>query len=343
MTLFLSILGFSILILAHEFGHFWVARRYKMPVKEFGIGFPPRLWAHKAKDGVEYSVNWLPFGGFVRISGEGDNPKEEISDDPAIFRNRPAGERAAVMLAGVAINFLLGWLLIATAFSIGTPPAIVVVGIQKNSPAETAGFMMGDVVLGFKDAAQFVQFSQEHRGQEVELTVLRNGKQLPVKVTPRVVTVEGEGAIGLGVSDAGSPSLPIHKAVWEALKEVWYIITMSLTAFGALLKGIFTSGSISSEVMGPVGILNTAKHTGALGLVYLLRLMGLISVNLAVLNLIPFPALDGGRVAFLAIEKIIRRKLPQNAEAWVNVIGFGLLLLLILFVTVRDVGRIFFS
>jgi regulator of sigma E protease len=343
MTLFLSIIGFSILILAHEFGHFWVARKFKMPVKEFGIGFPPRAWAKKAKDGIEYSINWLPIGGFVRIAGEGDDPTEKESDDPNIFRNRSVSQRAAVMIAGVAVNFILGWFLIAAALSIGTPPAIVVTGIQKNSPASTAGFKEGDAILGFPSSASFISYSKENLGKELTLRVLRDGRESEVRVTPRVNAPQGEGAIGLGVSDAGSPAMPIYKAAVEAVREVWFIVVMSLTAFGTLLAGIFTHGSVSADVMGPVGILNTAKHTGALGLVYLLRLMGLISVNLAVLNLMPFPALDGGRILFLAIERVIRRKLPQNAEAWVNVAGFGLLLLLILVITVRDVGRIFFS
>ena len=336
MLIFLIVLiGLSLLILGHEAGHFVAAKRFGLKVDEFGIGFPPRLKAFK-KGETEYSVNWLPFGGFVKIAGENDQFDEDrgieapAGDRSRLFSSQPVWKRAIITAAGIVFNFVAGWLLLAVIFMIGTPSVLLVRDTVSDSPAAAAGLMSGDVIRGFKSA--------ERKDGTVPFSVVRNGEELSFEVKP---VLEGEAVrIGVMLEEGGAPRLGFFSAIKESFLAALRIAKMTVMAFGQLAKGLFSEGKLIEGVVGPVGIFGVAQDAGGFGLIYLFQLLALISVNLAVANLIPFPALDGGRLLLLLVEKLKGSPVPKKVEAVLNVAGFALLILLMVLVTVRDVGRI---
>lgn len=339
------IIGLSLLILGHEAGHFVMAKLFGLKVDEFGFGFPPRIFARKKGD-TEYSVNWLPFGGFVRIAGEngefgkaGEDAQAE--GDGRLFYRQPAWKRALITFAGVFVNFILGWLLISIIFMVGTPQAVIITGIQKNSPAMTAGFKEGDVVVGFTKVDALIQFINSHRGEPTTFSILRDGRKRSLTVTPRTVTAPGEGAVGILLAEAGVARHSVWSAFGEGLRTSGELVWLTLQGLGQLFGNLFLHASISNDVVGPVGIFSVAQDAGKIGLIYLVQLVSLISLNLAVVNLIPFPALDGGRLFMILIEKIKGSPVSEKTEAFVNSIGFAFLLLLMAVITVHDIARLF--
>jgi regulator of sigma E protease len=355
LIIILVIIGLSFLILGHEAGHFFVAKLFGLKVDEFGIGFPPRIVAKKFGD-TEYSINWLPFGGFVRISGErgefeGISPEEgthgvtqeEMSDaDKArLFFNQPAWKKSAIVLAGVFMNFILGWLLIAAVFMIGVPQTLVISGTQPGSPAAAAGLQAGDVVKGYADSQSFINYINAKKGQPVSVTVIRNNKDYSYTMTPRVDAPANQGALGVALEEGGASRENPFAAIRDGLEDAAIISWLTLQAFYELLKQIFVHASIPADVVGPVGIFGIAEETGKIGLAYLLQFLGIISINLMIVNCIPFPALDGGRFLMVIVEKIKGSPMPYKVEAWINGVGFALLLLLMVVLTVRDIHGLF--
>ena len=354
MIIFILVLiGLSLLILGHEAGHFLCAKLFGLKVDEFGIGFPPRIWAKK-KGETEYSVNWLPFGGFVRISGErgefamvednfdgttGEGQKPEGST--RLFYAQPTWKKSIIVLAGIVVNFILGWLLVSTVLMIGTPKTLVITGIESESPAAKIGIAAGDVVKNFTNAQDFINFVNAHRGMATEIALLRNGKEVDVTVTPRVTTAPNEGAIGVVLAEGGTTREPFFKAIGDGLKTSFILAGLIFQTLWQLIKNLFVHASLLAGVVGPVGIFGIAEETGKIGAIYLIQLIGIISLNLAVVNLIPFPALDGGRFLMVIIEKIKGSAIPEKVEAWVNGLGFAFLLLLMLLLTIRDVRGLF--
>jgi regulator of sigma E protease len=333
-------------------------------VDEFGFGFPPRISAIKKGD-TEYSFNWLLFGGFVKIAGEngefemveavsekrtavsGQEPKNDVPAStryplPAtrLFYAQPAWKKSLIVLGGVMMNFVLGWLLISGALMIGTPKAVIITDVEPNSPASAAGIQSGDAVKGYATAQEVIDFVNAHRGQPITLNFLRSAKEIDVTVTPRVAPAPGEGAVGIGLADAGSPREAPLPALRDGFLAATAMFVAILAAFGGLIKQIFTHASLPAGIVGPVGIFGVAEETGKIGLVYLLQFIGIISINLSVVNLLPFPALDGGRFVMIIIEKIKGSALSKKIEMWVNGFGFAFLLLLMLLLTVRDVWNL---
>lgn len=345
MIIILVIIGLSLLILGHEAGHFFTAKTFGLKVDEFGFGFPPRIKAWKKGD-TEYSVNWLPFGGFVRIGGERgefeminpDGTQKNAADGARLFYTQPAWKKSVIMLAGVFMNFLLGWILLSLTLMIGAPQALVIGGIQPNSPAAQAGIMAGDIVKDFKTAESFIGFVTAHRGTSITVAVIRNNKELDFTVVPRVQTGPNEGAIGVELSETGTPREGFFAAVKDGFMDAGIILWLTIGAFVKLIVQLFAHASLLPGVVGPVGIFGLAEETGKIGLVYLLQLLGVISLNLTIVNLIPFPALDGGRFVMTIVEKIKGSVIPYKVEAWVNGIGFAFLILLMVLLTIRDVG-----
>jgi regulator of sigma E protease len=356
IIILIVIVGLSLLILGHEAGHFFAAKMFGLKVDEFGFGFPPRIAAKKIGD-TEYSINWLPFGGFVRISGErgefaaidgeGDlAAKEPVSpiasdvppvDEHRLFYTQPAWKKAVIVLAGVFTNFIFGWILISIVLMVGVPQTLVIAGTQSGSPAATAGLQSGDIVKGYTDSQSFINFVNTNKGVPITVSVVRNNKDINVTVTPRTVTSPNEGAIGVELEQGGAARENPVYALRDGIVDAAVISWMTIQAFGDLIRQIFVHASIPSDVVGPVGIFSLAEETGHIGLAYLLQFIGIISLNLMVVNLIPFPALDGGRFVMVLIEKIKKSPLSFKVEAWVNGIGFALLLLLMIVLTVRDI------
>jgi len=354
-------IGLSLLILGHEAGHFFAAKFFGLKVNEFGFGFPPRMFAWRPKrwikEGVtlrqaqgetEYSINWLPFGGFVKIAGENDALSGEIKKSEEenkelrkhLFIFKSAYVRSVIVLAGVLMNFLIGWFLLTLVLLIGTPQAVVITQIQPGSPAELAGFLAGDVIKNFSDSESFIGFVNQNRGKPITLEVIRGGADVPITAIPRVEAPENQGALGVFLADAGTERQGFFAAVWGGLKNSLMICGMAFTAFYELIRDLLFHGSLLLGVVGPVGIFSVAQETGRVGWEYLIQLLSIISLNLAVVNLIPFPALDGGRFFMILIEKIRGSRVSIRIEAVINVIGFVFLIFLMVLLTARDVHNL---
>jgi regulator of sigma E protease len=346
MLIFLIVLiGLSLLILGHEAGHFFVAKMFGLKIDEFGFGFPPRIFAIK-KGETEYSFNWLPFGGFVRIGGErgetaifngGNDEAKTDSDEKKLFYAQPAWKKSLIVLAGVFVNFIFGWLLLSAVLMVGTPQTLVITGVQANSPASAVGIMSGDVVKGYTDSQSFINYINAHRGQPTEISVVRNDKEIDFTVTPRVATNPNEGAVGVELEEGGAPREAPLPALWDGLQSSVLLVGLTVGAFWQLITQLFIHASLLPGVVGPVGIFGVAEETGKIGIGYLIQLLGIISINLTVVNCIPFPALDGGRFVMTIIEKIKGSAVPEKVEAWINGLGFAFLLLLMVLLTVRDI------
>jgi regulator of sigma E protease len=355
MIIFILVLiGLSILILGHEAGHFLCAKFFGLKVDEFGIGFPPRIWA-KRKGETEYSVNWLPFGGFVKISGERgefamieDDPIDGVTektpkeaDESRLFYAQPAWKKSVIVIAGIVVNFIVGWLLVSAVLMVGTPKALVITGIEPGSPAAAAHVAVGDIVKNFTDSQSFINYIDAHRGEPTEVTLLRNGSEVDVTVAPRVNVGPNEGAMGVALEEGGTAREPFFHALWDGLRTSFILAGMIFQILGRLVQNLFTHGTLLTGVVGPVGIFGIAEETGKVGAMYLVQLLGIISLNLAVVNLIPFPALDGGRFLMVIIEKMKGSAIPEKVESWINGLGFAFLLALMILLTIRDIRGLF--
>ncbi len=354
IVIFIAILG--LLVFVHELGHFIMAKRAGMRVDEFGFGFPPRLFGIKRGETL-YSINLIPLGGFVKILGEDGS---ETADQQS-FSNKTGWQRFAVLIAGVTMNVILAWVLISIGFIIGIPTivtegeqlpksaqiqdqAVAILQVQENTPAAQAGLKSGDVIfkinnepIGSMDEAR--ELTAQNLGKENTYTIKRGQELFDKQITPRVSPPEGEGPLGVSLGNVGLISYPWYLAIYQGLLATVSLLLGTLAAFWGLIVQLFQGESVSSSLSGPVGIAVLTRDVTRLGFAYLLQFTAILSVNLAIINAVPFPALDGGRILFLLVEKIRRKKLPIQAEQIANTVGFLLLLLLMLAVTVHDFGK----
>jgi len=342
MVIFILVIGIAILILVHELGHFLVAKLFKVKVEEFGIGFPPRLFSKK-KGETRYSFNLLPLGGFVRLYGESGSA-ENLADEKRSFIFQPAWRRVVIIGAGVVMNFLLGWFILSAVFAIGASPKLVIMDVAKDSPAQTAGFKSGDIISDFRNSQSFIDFIDRHKGEETTLSIERaNGAgrhQVTVQAVPRQNPPAGEGALGVAISEFGIEKLPLLPSIWEGLKKSIFIIGAIFAALGKLIADVFTGTSAGGGFVGPVGIYTVASETARFGILQLFQLIAIISLNLTVLNILPIPALDGGRLLFIIIEKIKGLPVPHRRETLAHAIGFIIMIIILIAVTIHDVINI---
>ncbi len=349
MSVILFIVVLAVLILAHEFGHFIVAKKSGMRVDEFGIGFPPRLLKFKRGETL-YSINLIPFGGFVKIHGEEGQEK----NDPRSFASKSISVRSAVIAAGVIFNIILAWILISAGFMIGMPTSVssvpagaqitdkkvVILDVQKNSPAESAGLKSGDRLAGFDSVGAAQKFISENKRQEIELKYQRGNENFSAKLIPRLNPPEGQGAIGIMMDDIGVVSVPWYRAVWEGLKLTCQLaIAIAAAIFNFIIDAIKGISGMD-QILGPVGIVTVTGTVAKLGLAYVLNFMAILSINLAIINIIPFPALDGGRLLFLLIEKIKGSPISPKVSGIAHGIGLAILLILMLAITYKDILRL---
>ncbi len=356
-----------VLVLVHELGHFLVAKRAGITVEEFGIGFPPRI-ASVMWRGTRYSVNWIPLGGFVRMLGEdGDVEVKRLREQgltdaevehamAGAFNRRPVWIRFVVLFAGVAMNFVLAASLFAVAFSmplqVGEGP-LTVTEIQPDSPAEDA-LQVGDVITGvdgrtFERSNDLTEYVRDHGGQEVQLQVERDGEQIDVSVTPRNVTEEeraqGIGPVGFAYDPARiveQPSIvdgPLD-AVGRGTGAAWTLAVQIPGGLADAVGGLIGLNPGAPDARGPIGIAQETGRVLEAPLVSQLFFVGLLSINLAVLNVLPFPPLDGGRIAVVAIEAVRRRKLPAEREALIYLTGFAVLIALVILISIQDIQRL---
>jgi regulator of sigma E protease len=351
LTIVVFILILGLLIFVHEFGHFIVAKRKGLKVLEFGFGFPPRLFGIKRGE-TTYSINLIPIGGFVKILGE----EGGAESDPRSFASQPIRTRALILAAGVLMNFLLAMVLLGIGFKIGLPQVIdstdgkvrdekiQIVYVSKDSPAEKSGLTLGDQIVSINgDKLDTVETMQnkikEKAGDEIKLEVKRGDKFLEIKITPRENPPEKEGALGVGLVKTGIVSYPLWQAIWKGIIVTISMIGTIFVAFYEIIKNLIVSKPVTAELAGPVGIAVITGQVTKMGFVYVLQFAAVLSINLGIINILPFPALDGGRILFLVIEKIRGKKVSQKVENLIHTIGFALLILLMIFVTFRDIFR----
>lgn len=349
MFIFLTIIGLSILILVHEFGHFITAKLFGLRVDEFGFGLPPRAWGKKIGETI-YSLNWLPFGGYVKIYGEDtagetltmSKPQEEKESDlkKRSFAYQSAWKRSVIILAGVFMNFLLGWLLISTVFMIGREAGIYISKVEPNGPAAVSGIKANDRISGYKSADEFIAYVKAHSGETISISILRDGKTEIIQTSPRINPPEGQGALGIVLDEEKIGPRGFFPAFYQGFLATLELIKLIFIALISFFGGVFTNTADLKSVTGPIGIFKIAEGAGALGLATFLQFFALISINLGVINIFPFPALDGGRFLFIIIEKIKGSPLPVKFERIANGIGFALLIGLMIVITLRDIKNI---
>jgi len=360
LTIIVAILILGILIFAHELGHFLSAKKAGVKVEEFGFGFPPRIFSFKKGETI-YSLNLIPIGGFVKIYGEerdGNETKSKFA-----FYNKPAWQRAIILLAGVFMNLVVAAIFLSIVHGIGVPTIIEngqeinakniqiqIIDVAKGSPAETAGIKIGDSIqeLFYKTESVKVKTIEEvqgfislHIGEEIQITFRRGDEIISSRMTPRPNPPEGEGATGIAMAKTGLVSHPWYEAIWLGIKTTGQMIVTMVSLFYLLIKTLIMKGTMIGEVAGPVGIYNMTMHMVKLGWVYVLQFAALLSINLAILNALPFPALDGGRLLFLLIEKIKGKPIKFKTERTANAIGFAILIILMIVVTFRDIIKLF--
>ncbi len=336
----------SVLVLIHELGHFTVARIIGVKVEEFGFGLPPRIFGKKIR-GILYSLNWLPIGGFVKLAGEDESPPPKSPKFPKhpkeYFFARTKKERAVILLAGVTMNFLLAVGITTYLLTQGVlePTGRVhIEGVTVGSPAEKAGLQKGDVIEHFRTPAELISFVTKEKGREIVLSVERQGKSMEVRVTPRAVVPKGEGPLGVVISDLETHRYPISQAPFAAFKINLERGWAMLAGIGSLIGKIATLKPVGGDVAGPIGIAQVTGTAVKFGWKAVLEFMSILSLNLAVLNVLPIPALDGGRLAFVFLEKILGKKVRPAFEQSTHQIGMIVLFILIILISINDVLRL---
>lgn len=373
LTIIIFIITLLILVVSHEFGHFIVAKKFGIKVLEFGFGLPPKIWGKKIGETL-VTLNWLPIGGFVKLLGE-DETDKKVLGNPRSFAAKPVGQRMAVVTAGVIMNFFLAilifWVVLAASgFSQQIPllvpykffgvdqtnQLIIVVGaVSSDSPAEKSGIKSGEIIaeinnLPLKDGGQLIDLTKKLAGERVILTLSNEQNQRrQVEIIPRVNPPEGQGPLGISlgafeVANLNYATFP--QKLFSGMTHTYNLASYSFVVLGKFIgMAIQTQNlaSVSGTVSGPVGITNLAGEILSVKspLVPYLNFVALLSLNLAMINILPFPALDGGRLFFLMIEATTRKKIKPEIERWIHSVGMAILLALIILVTYSDIKKFF--
>ena len=350
MTIILLILVLAILVLSHEFGHFIVAKLSGIKVEEFGLGLPPRIFGRKIGDTI-YSINWIPFGGFVRIFGESETPTDgegkefnDNSDNKEAFVNKPKLIQAGVIVAGIIFNLLLAFVLIWTGLQAGLPVAVedfgannsqvtnhqvIITGIKSSSPAEIANVPEGAYIKNFKTPEELIAYVESHKREEIKLETDRGDFRL----TPNPI-------LGIEMSQVGEAHLSVMSAIPAAFRVTTHLTKETIVGLANFVGSIFAGKGFLAGVVGPVGIAEIVRDASNQGFASLLFIMAILSISLAVINLAPFPALDGGRLLFVIIEAIKGSPIRKSLANTVNLVGFSLLIALMVFVTYHDIIKL---
>lgn len=380
MTILIFLIILGALVFVHELGHFLVAKKAGVKVEEFGFGYPPRALVLGRKWGTLFTLNWIPFGGFVKIFGENyeDNfsltqgresndplNKEGISEyyGSKNFTDISKKWQISILAAGVTFNILFAWLLFSLGFLIGLPvpvendfgadvkdQSLTIVRILPDSPAGEAGLKTGDRILSIEnylgqkkdlpDAEDVSEFINSSSGT-LTVKVSRGNRDVDIKVLPEAGIVEGKNAIGIEMDLVGTLSLPLHKAIYQGAKATFVMTYLTADGLFNLAKDAIFGRADVSQVTGPVGIVSLVGDASRLGISYLVTFTSLISINLAIINLVPFPALDGGRILFVVIEALIHRSINPKFAQISNALGFAFLIALMVFITYRDILNLF--
>lgn len=374
ITIIVFVLVLSLLVFVHEFGHYFSARRLGVKSEEFGFGFPPRIFGiYKDKEGkwkkvwgnkkVEdnsdtiYSINSIIVGGFVKIKGE-DGEDKEMSDS---FSSKKIWKRAVILASGVFMNIVLAWVIISAGFMIGFPQSVdldnlpagakvknsqvKIAQVLNDSPALEAGLKSSDVIVGIegqtvRSSDDVVKFIEEDQDNNILLTINRSNEIKEFNIVPKVQDGDKK-IIGIAFSDTATISYTWYQSLWEGVKMTGQLLWAIVYAFYDLIRNLIIGQGATVEVAGPIGIADLTGQMVQMGFIYLLQFTALLSLNLAIINILPFPALDGGRLLFLSIEKIKGKPVKQEVEAVFHNIGFILLMALVVWVTFKDIINIF--
>jgi len=348
MYILVFIIILAILVLIHELGHFLAAKKNGVLVEEFGFGFPPRLFGFKIGETL-YSVNLLPIGGFVKLYGEEQHEGE--TSNRAFVSKTPA-QKTFIIIAGVMGNFLLAWVLISYLFTQGVPTPTnkaIVEGVAKNSPAEIAKLKSGDVInriavgemeYRLKSTQDLIVYSKKFAGKSVVFSVTTNGNERNVIMVPRQTPPKGEGPLGVTMTSYEEKKYVWYKAPFYGLIHSFAITQKIVVELGKTAFNFFTLQKTNVDVAGPIGIAQYTGQALKFGKNAVLELTALLSLNLAVINILPFPALDGGRLMFVLYEWVTKRRINKNVERYINMIGMGTLLTLAALITIHDVIKL---
>ncbi|MFH1671173.1 MAG: site-2 protease family protein [Candidatus Portnoybacteria bacterium] len=362
LTILIFILVLGLLIFVHELGHFIMAKRAGLRIEEFGFGLPPRVFGIK-RGGTIYSLNLLPIGGFVKIFGENGSKEQDSSKDKRAFYNQTLTRRAIIILAGVIMNFILAAFLLGIGHWLGLPTIIQdgqiadfedvriqVAQVAPDSPAEGAEIRMGDGIkelavdsekLGVRTISQVQEFISIHKGEEISITIERGEDVFKKKVLARTNFSQNEGSLGIALVQTAIISQPWYKAIWMGFLSALTLVGVIVITLASLVWQLLTTGQVMIEGGGPVYIFNLTGQAAQLGFIYVLQFTAILSINLAIINILPFPALDGGRLIFLLIEKIKGSPVSQKIEGMAHTVGFVILILFMVAITWRDMIRLF--
>ncbi len=375
ITIIVFVLVLSVLVFVHEFGHYFSARRLGVKSEEFGFGFPPRIFGvYKNKEGkwkkvwgnkkVEdnsdtiYSINWILVGGFVKIKGQ-DGEDKDMTDS---FSSKKIWKRAVILASGVFMNIVLALVIISAGLMIGFPQSVdlnnlpagarvknsqvQIAQVIADSPALEAGLQTSDIIKSIdgqevKSSDDVINFIEADTDNNISLTVSRADEVKEFNIVPKVQDGSDKKIIGIAFSDTATIQYPWYRALWEGAKMTGQLLWAIVYAFYDLIRNLIVGQGASVEVAGPIGIADLTGQMVRMGFVYLLQFTALLSLNLAIINILPFPALDGGRLLFLLIEKIKGKPVKQEIEAVFHNIGFMLLMALVVWVTFKDILNIF--
>jgi regulator of sigma E protease len=337
-------------MILHEFSHFLAAKKSGVSVEEFGIGYPPRIFGRKI-GGTLYSLNLLPFGAFVKLEGE-------IGEEG--FSRQPLSKRIIVVLAGVISFWVIASIIFIFLFKFGMPLSISdeefsktakvqIVEVAKNSPAEIAGLKVGDTIREFKiqnskfkieRIKELQELTQKYKGEKVILKIERGKEIFEVEITPRTNPPAREGPMGIVLARMDIKKYPLLKSIFEGIKMTGELTFAIINGYILAIKNSFKGIPTGVEMTGPVGIFNIMYQTSKIGIIYFFNLLATISIYLAIFNILPIPALDGGKLLFLMIEGIRKRAVSPETEKKVTAFFFGILLILAILVTIKDIGKI---
>lgn len=359
-ALFLFLVILLILVIVHEFGHFIVAKLVNMRVDEFAFGFPPRLYSKK-KGETTYSFNLLPLGGYVAIWGENGEPDDAAKHHPRAFSNRPWWAQLLVLVAGVTMNMILA-LFIFIFISYGNvqmsvndalygdkvlSPQLMVIDAAPDSPAYLAGIIPGSslikvssrtTVANLSTPEHLVTFIGLHGNDPILIEYKRPDGQVRSTTIAAVYGIVPEKkVIGISVENVGIINTTFLQAIRIGYHRTYDMTMMTFDGLSTVLSSLFNGKSVINSLSGPIGIAKIVGQTSEYGYSAVLTLVAVLSINLAIFNILPLPALDGGRIVVVIIEAITRKRVPFKYYSWVNILGFSLLMLLLVVVTIHDV------
>jgi regulator of sigma E protease len=348
---------FGILVFVHELGHYLFARLFKVKVLEFALGFPPRIWGKKIK-GTDYSINAIPIGGYVRLLGE---DWHETKDQGNLMNKKP-WQKIVILGAGVFFNFILAWIGLSLFYAVGGTPVVpdmwsypgvtnnlkvYIIDVTADKPAEKAGITSGDVLLAINGktvyrhqevTAELDNILVADKDTIINYKILRDNQ-----VLDKAVSTYGEDGIqriGFGLENKGNIKAKWYLSPVIAIQEMWHISVITVRGMGDFFKTLFTKFKLSKDVGGPVAIFQLSGVAASLGVSIFVQYIVILSISLGVLNIFPFPALDGGHILLVILEKIKGKHIDKNVKETVIKYGFGLLLLLVAVITVNDLARL---